>query len=53
MDVNEKSVQYPESDVTRRIKNERINRGHKDYRGYLDEAYGKGRAKRMLSKAAN
>ena len=37
-----------ESDITRRIKNERVNRGSKNYRAYLEEAYGKGRALQML-----
>ena len=41
-------VKVTESDIVRRIKNERVNRGSKNYRAYLEEAYGKGRALQML-----
>ena len=42
------AVKVTESDIVRRIKNERVNRGSKNYRAYLEEAYGKGRALQML-----
>jgi len=51
--MNNKPIPYPESEITKRIKNERINRGIKSYKEYAIEAYGRNGFRRMMNKATS
>lgn len=46
--LTKERIPAPESDIVYKVKNERINRGSKNYRQYLIDSYGKERAEQML-----